>query len=201
MSNVIKGLRSRKNKYVPHPEISKEKLSMKTFLISVVLFASAPLFASDLYTSLSPLQAEDVLEKLFAHESFNNQDIEDLNRLWAERAISEAQVVKAFEAHRPSTSANGSDYQEVLLWHLQRNLSDMQIADEVTRTHVKRKLDEKSLIFGGAVKLITIIVDSHGTGVCRWQAPNSFLVLYAVKASFNLPSFPRDGASLVTKRI
>lgn len=174
----------------------------KALLFCMFLGFSVSLFAGELYDELSPLNDKKMLKKLMQRESFSGDDVADLDLLWSERTITECQVKMAFLKfqikHTPEVPEGP---QEVFLWHLENNISDVQDASDEDRLFIEKTLRAKSVIFDGAVQINTISVDSQGIGVCRWNSPNPFLVLYVVKAAFDLPSFPADGATLVADRL
>ncbi|TCI03744.1 hypothetical protein EZV61_09395 [Corallincola luteus] len=162
--------------------------------------------AGELYDELEGLSKKEVMYHLFEKTSFDKYDIEDLDLLWLERDFSTQFVVKMFEKYRKNNPQIASAYQEVILWHTE--------IDVIPSTTTKEEFDlaaqlfhEKSALFGGTVRVIGGFLDDsepYRKGICRWVAPNTFVMLYVVRLArepFFGPVFPMDGGTMVSQTL
>ena len=172
------------------------------FLVAVQMTAHA----GDLYDDLIDLSDRKIMFTLFEKTSFDKYDIEDLDRLWIEKDYSTEFVVSMFERHRKKFPESMNAYQEVILWHTEIDV----IASNTSKEEfdlASSLLHEKSALFGGTVRVIGGFLDDskpYRKGICRWIAPNTFVMLYVVRLArepFFGPVFPMDGGTKVSQTL
>ena len=181
------------------------KKILLVLLLSIVVPSQT--FAGSLYDELHTLPKKKVLFKLFAKNSFNKIDIEDLDRLWMEREYSTRFVVRSFEKYRRRHGKEVAPaYQEVILWHTEKDLIPASTTKEEF-DYAGRLFHEKAALFGGTIRLIGGFLDNsepYRKGLCRWTAPNTFVMLYVVRLArepFFGPVFPMDGGTMVSQTL
>jgi hypothetical protein len=171
-------------------------------LIILTLMLSFHTFAGELYDQLNGKAPKKVVFALFDKENFDANDVEDLDKLWLEYNFSENDIVKYYDEYQKRNNKNIYAYQEVILWHTAEDLIPASTTDEDFR-QVAAQFHEKSSLFHGAVRLIGGFLDNgkeYRHGICRWTAPNTFLMLYVVKlarAPYLGDYFPKDGGSML----
>ncbi|WP_075185024.1 hypothetical protein [Teredinibacter haidensis] len=177
-----------------------------TILITITLTFAQQAIAGDLYDEVYQLSNKDLMVQLFEKISFDKYDIEDLDRIWIERDISTQFVVRSFERYRRHNQQVADAYQEVILWHTE--------IDIIPSSTTKEEFDlaaqlfhEKSALFGGTVRVIGGFLDKgepYRRGICRWVAPNTFVMLYVVRLArepFFGSVFPMDGGTMVSQTL
>jgi len=171
-------------------------------LIIIALMFSFNAFAGELYDQLNGKAPKKVVFSLFDKENFDANDVEDLDKLWLEYNFSENDIVKYFDDYQKKNNKNIYVYQEVILWHTTQDLIPASTSEEDFR-QVAALFHEKSSLFHGSVRLIGGFLDNdkeYRHGICRWTAPNTFLMLYVVKlarAPYLGDYFPKDGGSML----
>jgi hypothetical protein len=171
-------------------------------LIIITLMFSFNAFAGELYDQLNGKAPKKVVFSLFDKENFDANDVEDLDKLWLEYNFSENDIVKYFDDYQKKNNKNIYVYQEVILWHTTQDLIPASTSEEDFR-QVAALFHEKSSLFHGSVRLIGGFLDNdkeYRHGICRWTAPNTFLMLYVVKlarAPYLGDYFPKDGGSML----
>ena len=171
-------------------------------LIIITLIFSFNAFAGELYDQLNGKAPKKVVFSLFDKENFDANDVEDLDKLWLEYNFSENDIVKCFDDYQKKNNKNIYAYQEVILWHTTQDLIPASTSEEDFR-QVAALFHEKSSLFHGSVRLIGGFLDNdkeYRHGICRWTAPNTFLMLYVVKlarAPYLGDYFPKDGGSML----
>jgi hypothetical protein len=181
---------------------------MKIFKMIITLLAFIPVsaFAGDLYDELEGLSKKQVLFTLFEKTSFDKYDIEDLDQVWLEREFSTGFVVKKFEQFRKNNKNIAPAYQEVILWHTEIDVIPSSTTPEEF-AYAASLFHEKSALFGGTIRVIGGFLDDsepYRKGICRWVAPNTFVMLYVVRLArepFFGPVFPMDGGTLVSQTL
>lgn len=174
--------------------------------ITILILLPTSVFAGQLYDDLQGLSKKDVLFQLFEKTNFDKYDVEDLDRLWLEYNFSPEYVVKKFELHRKMNNQIASAYQEVILWHTEIDVIPASTTKEEFDLAAKL-FHEKSALFGGTVRVIGGFLDDstpYRKGICRWIAPNTFIMLYVVRLArepFFGPVFPMDGGTMVSQTL
>jgi hypothetical protein len=175
---------------------------MRILIAIIAVIISLHSFAGELYDQLSGQSPKKVVFALFDKENFGASDVADLDKLWLEYNFSENDIVKYFDEYQKKNNKNIYSYQEVILWHTNEDLIPASTSDEDFR-QVAALFHEKSSLFHGSVRLIGGFLDNdkeYRHGICRWTAPNTFLMLYVVKlarAPYLGDYFPKDGGSML----
>ncbi|MFC3914102.1 hypothetical protein ACFOSS_11560 [Pseudaeromonas sharmana] len=157
----------------------------------------------NLYTQLTGLPAQEVFDALFMRNTFDHQDSIDLDLLWSEYCFTERQVVDAFVDFQQRHPVLPEGYQEAILWHGEHDPVPSQIAADEFRM-ASQIFHEKAGLFNGTVRLIGGFLNQdvpNRRGLCRWIAPNTFVMLYVVRQSrgpFFGYFFPKDGGTTVS---
>ena len=164
------------------------------------------LYAGELYDELSGKPAKKILFSLFAKESFNQEEVKDLDQLWLDYNFSEQDVALAFRSYQNKYPIQMTAYQEVILWHTDKDVIPSTTTPEEF-AQVGQLFHQKAELFGGTVRLIGGFLNHeqpYRKGLCRWIAPNTFSMLYVVRLArepYFGPYFPQDGGTIVSQTL
>lgn len=182
--------------------ISIQSIILILFLSSL----STPATSGELYDKLEQLNRREALIFLFEKSSFDSEDVKDLDQIFSEKEFSTEFVVRVFEKYRRNNTVSLNAYQEVILWHTKYDVIPSSTTKEEFE-YAAKLFHEKAALFGGTVRVIGGFLD-NGTpnrkGICRWIAPNTFIMLYVVRLArepFFGAVFPMDGGTMVSQTL
>lgn len=177
---------------------------MKLTVMLVASLVGAQARAGELYARLHGQEPRKVLFELFEKPAFSPEDSQDLDRLWVEGGYTEDFVVRTFEQYRRAHPDLQHAYQEVILWHTSRDVLPAETSPEEFAAAAEL-FHQKASLFNGTVRLIGGFLDAerpYRRGLCRWIAPNTFVMLYVVRQArepYMGPYFPADGGAMVSQ--
>lgn len=180
--------------------------SLRSLLCVLNLSFGHGLYAGELYDQLAGKPGKKVLFSLFAKESFNQEDVKDLDQLWLDYNFSEQDVASAFRSYQNKYPIQMNAYQEVILWHTDKDVIPSTTTPEEF-AQVGQLFHQKAALFGGTVRLIGGFLNDeepYRKGLCRWIAPNTFSMLYVVRLArepYFGPYFPQDGGTIVSQTL